>query len=89
MQPFYKQQISKHVSTTTQLLLKKAFSILSVKSGYKEDNWNNPISWRLAVRLSSAREAEKRRRYRRIDKSSARADVTREPETVKLKNPQC
>jgi hypothetical protein len=36
------------------------FSIWSVKSGYKEENWGNQFNWGLAVQLSSAREAEKR-----------------------------
>jgi hypothetical protein len=44
MQPVSKQQISKHASTTIELLLETLFSIWSVQSGYKEDNWGNPVS---------------------------------------------
>jgi hypothetical protein len=44
MQPISKQQIGKHASTTTELLLETVFSIRSVKNGYKEDNWGNPVN---------------------------------------------
>jgi hypothetical protein len=44
MQQFSKQQIGKQASTTTALLLETVFSIRSVQSGYKKDNWDNPVS---------------------------------------------
>jgi hypothetical protein len=49
-------------------LLETVFSIRSVKNGYKEDNWGNPVNWGLAVQLSSARQAQKRRRCSWVDK---------------------
>jgi hypothetical protein len=49
-----------NASTTTWLLMESVFSIRSVQHGYKEGNWSNPISWGVAVQLSSAKEAEKR-----------------------------
>jgi hypothetical protein len=36
-----KQQIDKHASTTADLLLEKAFSILSLQHDYKEENLGN------------------------------------------------
>jgi hypothetical protein len=39
-------------------MLETVFSIRSVQSGYKEDNWSDPISWQLAVQLSSSRGAD-------------------------------
>jgi hypothetical protein len=43
--------------------METVFSTRFVQSGYKENNWGDPISWE----FSSAREAEKRRRYSSID----------------------
>jgi hypothetical protein len=37
------------------------------RRGDKENTWSNPVSWGLAVELSSAREAEKRWRYSSVD----------------------
>jgi hypothetical protein len=34
----------KHASTTTELLLETVFSARSVQRGYKEDNWDDPVS---------------------------------------------
>jgi hypothetical protein len=45
MKPVSRQQIGKHVPaatdthTTIELLLETVFSVRSVQSGYKEDNW--------------------------------------------------
>jgi hypothetical protein len=50
-----RQRIGKHVpaatntNTTIELLLETAFSIRSVQSGYKEDNWDDPVSCQLWV----------------------------------------
>jgi hypothetical protein len=38
MQPFSKQQIDKHASTTIEALLETLFSIRFVRSGFKEDS---------------------------------------------------
>jgi hypothetical protein len=48
-------------------LLETVFSVHSVQSGYKEDNWGVPVSWGLAIQLSSAREPQKRWRYRLVE----------------------
>jgi hypothetical protein len=45
------QRISKHASTTKELLLETAFSIRSVQSGYKEENWGNHFSCQLKASL--------------------------------------
>jgi hypothetical protein len=62
MQPISRRRIGKHVAaakntyTTIELLLETVFSTGSVQSGYKADNWVDPVvSWE----LSSAREAVK------------------------------
>jgi hypothetical protein len=44
MQPVYRQRIGKHVSKTMELLSETVFSIRSVQSGYKKDNWVNQFS---------------------------------------------
>jgi hypothetical protein len=44
MQLVSKQQISKHASTSTELLLEMVFSIWSMQSGYKGENWGNQFS---------------------------------------------
>jgi hypothetical protein len=50
MQPVYRQQIGKHVPAamithiTIELLLETVFITRSVQSGYKEDNWGDPIN---------------------------------------------
>jgi hypothetical protein len=55
MQPVSRQRIGKHVpvatntNTTIKLLLETLFSTLSVQSGYKEDNWGDPVSCQLSV----------------------------------------
>jgi hypothetical protein len=43
MQPVSKQQIGKHASITIELLLETVFPSQSLQSGYKEDNWGNPV----------------------------------------------
>jgi hypothetical protein len=45
----------------------KVFTMWSVQSCYKEENWGNPFIWGLSVQLSSARESEKRWRYIWVD----------------------
>jgi hypothetical protein len=44
MQAFSEQWIGKHASSTIELLLETVFSIRSVQSGYKEEDWGNPVS---------------------------------------------
>jgi hypothetical protein len=49
MQPVSRQRISKHVLVATntniiELLFEMVFSTCSVQSGYKEDNWGDPVS---------------------------------------------
>jgi hypothetical protein len=51
MQPVSKQRIGKHASTIIKLLFVTVFSIQSVQSGYKEENWGNQFSWALQGRL--------------------------------------
>jgi hypothetical protein len=46
------QHVSKHVSGATnshtiELLLERVFSTQSVQSGYKEDNWGDPVGYQL------------------------------------------
>jgi hypothetical protein len=50
MQPVSKQQISKHASTTTKLLLETVFCIRSVQSGYKGEILGNQLvdGWQLS-----------------------------------------
>jgi hypothetical protein len=43
-QPALKHLICKQASTTLVLLLKEVFSVRSVQSSYKWDNWVNPVS---------------------------------------------
>jgi hypothetical protein len=49
MQPVSRRRIGKHVPaamnthSTIELLLETAFSTRSVQSGYKEDNWGEPV----------------------------------------------
>jgi hypothetical protein len=55
MQPVSRQRIGRHVpaamntQTIIELLLETVFSIQSVQSGYKEDNWGDPVSCHLLV----------------------------------------
>jgi hypothetical protein len=42
------QQISKNTSKTRDLLLQTVFSMWSVQSGYKEENWANQFSSQLS-----------------------------------------
>jgi hypothetical protein len=53
MQPVSGQRIGKHVpaamNTNTTILLETVFSTSSVQSGYKEENWGNPVSFQLSV----------------------------------------
>jgi hypothetical protein len=49
------QQHSKHASTTIELLLETVFSTQSMQGAYKEDSWDDPVSWE----LNSAWEAMK------------------------------
>jgi hypothetical protein len=50
MQPVSRHRIGKHVPaatnthTTIELLLETVFSTRPVQSGYKEDNWGNPVN---------------------------------------------
>jgi hypothetical protein len=50
MQPVSRQGISKHIlaatntNTTIELPFETVFSTRSVQSGYKEDNWSDPVS---------------------------------------------
>jgi hypothetical protein len=78
--------IDKHVPTamnmhaTIELPLETMFSARSVRRGYKEDNWDNPVSWE----LSSAREAEKRWHYSSVvgyslDSSDLSTDAEESP----------
>jgi hypothetical protein len=52
MQPVSRQPIGKQVPAamnkhaTIQLLFETVFSARSVQSGYKEDNWGDPVSWK-------------------------------------------
>jgi hypothetical protein len=48
MQPISRQRIRKH-AYNNRALFKTMFSIRSVQSVYKEDNYGNPVSWGLAV----------------------------------------
>jgi hypothetical protein len=56
MQPVSRQQIGEHVpaatntNTTTELLLETVFSIRSVQSFYKEDNWGDPVCCQFQMR---------------------------------------
>jgi hypothetical protein len=65
MQPVSRQRIGKHVpavmntNMTIQLPLETVFSTSSVESGYKKENWGNPVSFQLSVQWRSAREATK------------------------------
>jgi hypothetical protein len=43
------QRRCKHASTTTNLRLEKVFSSRSVQSGYKENNWGDPMNCQLKV----------------------------------------
>jgi hypothetical protein len=45
------QRRGKHASTTIELLLETAFSMCSLPRSYLEDNWGDPISRQLKVRL--------------------------------------
>jgi hypothetical protein len=76
--------------TCTQQQKNGVFDVV-VQSGYKEENWGNPVSWGLAVQLSSARGLRRDGAIfeLEIDKSSARAAATRRPERGKLKNLNC
>jgi hypothetical protein len=50
MQPASRQRVSKHVqcvNAATELLLETVFSTWPVQSGYKEDNWDDPVSCQL------------------------------------------
>jgi hypothetical protein len=38
------QRHGKHTSTTKELLLEMVFSVQSVQSDYKADNWGDPVS---------------------------------------------
>jgi hypothetical protein len=55
MQPISRQWIGKHVpaatntNTTTELLLETVLSIRHLQSGYKENNWGDPVSSQLGV----------------------------------------
>jgi hypothetical protein len=51
MKPISKQWISKHAFTTVDLSSETVFSIQSVQSGYKEENWGNQFSWALPCKL--------------------------------------
>jgi hypothetical protein len=44
MKPVSKQLISKHASTAIELLLEMVFSVRSMQSGFKEENWSNKFS---------------------------------------------
>jgi hypothetical protein len=55
------------------LLLETVSSITSVRSGYKEDNWGDPVSCQLTE----------------VEFSPAREDMNIGPEGMKLKNLQC
>jgi hypothetical protein len=46
MQPVSKQHIGKQASATA-LLLETLVSIRPVQSGYKYDNWDNPVQLRV------------------------------------------
>jgi hypothetical protein len=58
MQPVSRKQIHKHVAvatnthTTIELLLETVHSARSVQRGYKEDNWDDPVSRQLSVESS-------------------------------------
>jgi hypothetical protein len=67
MQSVSKQRISKYAFITRELLLETVFSLRSVQSGYKEENWGSQFSWGLAVQLRPAREAERRWRSSSVD----------------------
>jgi hypothetical protein len=43
MQPVSKQQIGNHACRSKGLLLEVVFSVPSVQSNYKEENWGNPV----------------------------------------------
>jgi hypothetical protein len=55
MQPVSRQRIGKHIPaamnshTTIELLLETVFSTRSVQSGYKEEDWGDPVSCKLRV----------------------------------------
>jgi hypothetical protein len=51
MQLVSNQRVGKHASTVMELLPETVFSIRSVQSVYKEDNWGNQFSWELKARL--------------------------------------
>jgi hypothetical protein len=59
MQPISRQRISKHVpaatimNTTLELLLETVFFTWPVQSGYKEDNFGDPVSWKSACEEKS------------------------------------
>jgi hypothetical protein len=54
MQPVSRQWIGKHTHTTIELLFETVFSIQSVQSDYKGENWGNQLQ------VSSAWVAERR-----------------------------
>jgi hypothetical protein len=57
MQPNFRQRIGEHIpvatdtNTTIDLLLETVISTQSVQSGYKEDNWGDPVSCQLLVEI--------------------------------------
>jgi hypothetical protein len=56
MQPVSRQRIGKHASATIKWLFETVFSVRSVRSGYKEDNWGNPIQLRVGSSVGLCKE---------------------------------
>jgi hypothetical protein len=101
MQLVSRQRIGKHVpaatnmSTTIQLLLETVFAIRPVQSGYKQDNWGDPVSCQLTESVES--QPVKRRLGGRCEVVAGLRVVSREyrilhgrlkiePQRVNLKN---
>jgi hypothetical protein len=47
MQLVSTQRIGKHNCTIIDLLLETVFPVRSMQSGYKEDNWGDPVQLRV------------------------------------------